>query len=78
MNTITDTPARVRSNTRRTTRAPQDDAVTLFDLVEAVAGVTDDEDLVVATIVHMLRSGRVTLRRSLRELSPEWRAAEVR
>lgn len=36
-------------------------SVTLLQLVEAVADVTDSEAEVVATVVYMLRSGRVRL-----------------
>jgi len=41
--------------------APLDQHVTLLELVEAVSSVTDDDDEVVATVSHMLRSGTVTL-----------------
>jgi len=36
-------------------------AVTLLDLVQAVADVTDDDREIVATVMHMLRAGRVKL-----------------
>jgi hypothetical protein len=35
--------------------------VTLLELVEAVSDVTDNDVEVVATVLHMLRSGRVSL-----------------
>jgi len=35
--------------------------VTLLQLVEAVCEVTDDDHEVVATVLHMLHSGRVRL-----------------
>jgi hypothetical protein len=35
--------------------------VTLLELVDAVCDVTDDEREVVATVIHMLRSGAVKL-----------------
>ena len=34
---------------------------TLLELVQAVAEVTDDDREVVATVLHLLRSGRVRL-----------------
>ncbi len=34
---------------------------TLLDLVRSVSDVTDDEAEIVATVVHMLKSGRVRL-----------------
>jgi hypothetical protein len=34
---------------------------TLLDLVRAIGSVTDDDREVVATVLHMLRSGRVRL-----------------
>jgi len=40
--------------------------VTLLELVEAVSDVTDSEVEVVATVVHMLESGRVCLSGNLR------------
>ena len=38
---------------------------TLIDLIEAVGDVTEDENEIVATVIHMLESGRV-------RLSGEW------
>ena len=38
-----------------------DEPVTLFDLLEAVGEVTEDEQEIVATVLHMLESGRVRL-----------------
>ncbi len=35
--------------------------LTLLELVEAIADVTDDEQEIVATAMHMLSSGRVRL-----------------
>ena len=39
---------------------------TLLELVQAVAEVTEDEHEVVATVLHLLRSGRVRLTGNLR------------
>ena len=36
-------------------------SITLLELVKAISEVTDDEQEVVATVMHMLRSGRVCL-----------------
>ena len=33
----------------------------LIDLIEAVGEVTDDENEIVATVIHMLESGRVRI-----------------
>jgi hypothetical protein len=41
--------------------------VTLLELVEAIGDVTDKESEVVATVMHMLRSGRVRLAGNFRE-----------
>ncbi len=41
-------------------------AITLLDLVRAVGEVTDDDREIVATVLHMLRSGRVRLSGSFR------------
>jgi hypothetical protein len=38
------------------------DSLSFLDLVEAVAEFSDTEQEVVATVMHMLRSGRVQLR----------------
>jgi hypothetical protein len=40
------------------------DEVSLFELVEAVAEFSASEKEVVATVMHMLRSGRIQLRGS--------------
>ncbi len=40
---------------------PEPEPVTLLELVDAVCDVTDDEKEVVATVLHMLRSGAVKL-----------------
>ncbi len=36
-------------------------SITLLELVKAISEVTEDETEVVATVLHMLRSGRVRL-----------------
>ncbi len=41
--------------------------LTLLELVRAVGEVTDDENEVVATVLYMLRSGRVVLCGSFRD-----------
>jgi hypothetical protein len=41
--------------------SPDPDEVTLRDLVEAVAEFSESEQEVVATVMHMLRSGQVKL-----------------
>ena len=38
-----------------------DEPLTLIDLLEAVGQVTEDEQEIVATVLHMLESGRVRL-----------------
>ena len=40
---------------------PDPEPVTLLELVDAVCDVTDDETEVVATVLHMLRTGTVKL-----------------
>ena len=45
-----------------------DDAISLRDLVAAVAEFSDSEREVVATVTHMLRSGRVSLSGRYEEL----------
>ncbi len=47
--------------------APRD--LTLLELVRAVGDVTDDEREIVATVLHLLRSGRVRLRGNFRGAS---------
>ena len=44
--------------------APRD--LTLLELVRAVGDVTEDEREIVATVLHLLRSGRVRLRGNFR------------
>ena len=48
--------------------APEE--VSLYELVEAVAEYSESEREVVATVMHMLRSGRVQLRGSYPEPMP--------
>jgi len=43
------------------TGAEEAQQLTLLELVRAVGEVTDDEDEIVATVLHMLQSGRVRL-----------------
>jgi hypothetical protein len=50
----------------RTEAVPAVPAWTLLDLVRAVAEATDDEGEVVATVLHLLRSGSVRLAGSFR------------
>ena len=45
---------------------PGHDRVTLLELVDAICDVTDDDQEVVATVVSLLRSGRVELCGSFR------------
>ena len=42
-------------------QAPEPKNVTLLELVGSVCDVTDDDDEVVATVLQMLRSGRIRL-----------------
>jgi len=49
-----------------TQRRPQPRQLTLLDLVQAVGEVTEDEQEVVATVVFLLRTGRVELRGNFR------------
>jgi hypothetical protein len=46
-------------------------ATTLLALVRAIGEVTDDEREVVATVLHMLRSGEVRLCGNFRDIDPE-------
>ncbi len=46
-------------------------ATTLLALVRAIGEVTDDESEVVATVLHMLRSGEVRLCGNFRGHDPE-------
>lgn len=41
--------------------APEEGAITLGELVEAVAEFSDGEHEIVATVMHMLRTGRVRI-----------------
>ena len=41
--------------------------LTLLDLVQAVAEVTDDDREIVATVLHMLRAGHVKLTGNFRD-----------
>jgi len=45
--------------------------VTLLELVQAVSEVTEDDQEVIATIVHLLRSGRVRLVGNFRGTIPD-------
>ena len=40
---------------------PEPKSLTLLELVGSVCDVTDNDDEVVATVLHLLRSGRVRL-----------------
>ena len=44
---------------------------TLLELVQVVSEVTDDDREVVATVVHLLRSGRVRLNGNFRGTIPD-------
>jgi hypothetical protein len=46
-------------------------AMTLLALVRAISEVTSDEHEVVATVLHMLRSGEVRLCGNFRDVDPE-------
>ena len=48
---------------------PEPQRVTLLELVKAVCDLTDDDAEVVATVLAMLRSGRVRLCGNFREAS---------
>jgi hypothetical protein len=52
-------------------QGPEFEEVTLLDLVQAVCDVTEDDNEVIATVRHMLRSGRVRLCGNFRNTSPE-------
>lgn len=45
--------------------------LTLLELVEAVCEVTEDDREVMATVLHMLVSGRVRLRGNFRDAGPD-------
>jgi hypothetical protein len=51
--------------------SPKPRATTLLALVRAIGEVTEDEREVVATILHMLRSGEVRLCGNFRGHDPE-------
>ena len=55
----------------RTRQGEEPVAVTLLELVEAVSSSSDNESEVVATVAHMLRSGRVRLTGCLRDTPRE-------
>jgi hypothetical protein len=57
-----------RATARSWGRARPDPAVhlTLLELVRTVGEITDDETEIVATVIHMLRSGTVKLAGSFR------------
>ena len=42
-------------------REPEPKSLTLLELVGSVCDVTDNDDEVVATVLHLLRSGRIRL-----------------
>ena len=44
--------------------------LTLLELVRTVGEITDDEREIVATVLHLLRSGRVRLRGNFRGAPP--------
>jgi hypothetical protein len=50
---------------------PEPVSVTLLELVGAVSDVTEDDQEVVATVLHMLRSGRARLCGNFRGADPE-------
>jgi hypothetical protein len=50
-----------QSAIRLTARSTESRATTLLELVTAITSVTDDDREVVATVLHLLRSGRVHL-----------------
>lgn len=52
-------------------RAEEPQPITLLELVRAVSEITDDEGEIVATVIEMLRSGRVWLCGSFRDTPPE-------
>jgi hypothetical protein len=47
------------------------ETTTLLELVRAIGEVTDDEREVVATVLHLLHSGRVRLCGNFRGASPD-------
>ena len=50
---------------------PEGTRVTLLELVAAVGEVTDDDEAVAATVLHMLRSGRAQLCGNFRDMPAE-------
>ncbi len=65
------THLRLTRRGRRATRAAHPDPgashLTLLELVETVGEITDDDAEVVATVMHMLRTGTVKLRGNFRD-----------
>lgn len=61
--TVVALPDRVRSREI----APERVETTLLALVQTIAEVTEDEAEIVATVLHLLRSGRVRLCGTLRD-----------
>jgi hypothetical protein len=61
MHTVVD-PIEAESVAMATTKTPATITTTLYDLLTAMQSVVgpDDDTLVVATVRHMLRSGRAT------------------
>ena len=55
------------ANTARSRPANEPQLTTLLELVQTVCEVTDDDAEVIATVVHMLRSGTVKLCGCLRD-----------
>jgi len=47
------------------------ETTTLLDLVRAIGEVTDDEREIVATVLHLLHSGRVRLCGNFRSAPPD-------
>jgi hypothetical protein len=52
-------------------RSPGPADVTLLELVQAIGEVTEDDREVVATVIHLLLSGRVRLCGNFRGTPPE-------
>lgn len=60
--------------TSRTKQAPSADGAvhtTLLELVRTIGEITDEEAEVVATVLHMLRTGTVKLTGSFRDTSSD-------
>ena len=62
-------PARIDADMERD-QADEHDRPTLLSLVEAVREVTDDDREVVATVAHLIRSGRVRFSGHFQDMSP--------